>query len=111
MPALDGDNPGVAAVAAFASLLRELLEEATVAKTTFDIEPALNKSDFDDITNRVLSAVAQASGPEEPIGTDASSQIKGRKFAIIETAARELFSELIVGRHDTQSTNNANRGR
>ena len=94
MPALDGGNPGVDAVATFSNLLEQLLEQAATAKTTTTIEPALNKSDLHDLSDRVASAVSQLSGFDGENGTN--DQNKGRQFAIIETAARDLFSRLIV---------------
>ncbi|CAM1502847.1 Fc.00g076230.m01.CDS01 [Cosmosporella sp. VM-42] len=93
MPALDMDNPGVPAVATFGSLLEQLLQQAATAKTVSTIEPALNKSDFDDLSNRVSTAVSQLASQN---GTETSEQIRNRQFAIIETAVRELFSKLIA---------------
>lgn len=94
MPALDKGNPGVNAVATFSDLLEQLLEQAATAKTTATVEPALKKSDFDDLPGRVASAVSQLVDSE---GQNVSSdQSKGRQFAMIETAARDLFSRLIV---------------
>lgn len=87
MPALDGGNPGVEAVATFRDLLKQLLEEAGTAKATTTIEPALNKSDLHDLSGLVTSAVSRL-GPND--------QNKGRQFAILETAARDIFSRLIV---------------
>lgn len=94
MPALDEGNSGVAAVATFGHLLEQLLEQAATVKTTTTIEPALKKSDFDDLSGRVASAVSQLA---ESGGQNLSSDPgKGRQFAMIETAARDLFSGLIV---------------
>lgn len=94
MPALDMDNPGVPAVATSVSLLKELLEQAGKVKQTSTIEPALNKSDFNDIAGRVSQVAASLTGAEN--GEATSSQIKGRQYAMIETASREIFSNLIV---------------
>lgn len=98
MPALDMDNPGVPAVATSVSLLKELLEQAEKVKQTSTIEPALNKSDFDDITGRVSQVAASLTGALTGAedGESTSSQIKGRQYAMIETASREIFSNLIV---------------
>ncbi|KAH8686704.1 THO complex subunit 1 transcription elongation factor-domain-containing protein [Ilyonectria robusta] len=98
MPALDMDNPGVPAVATSVSLLKELLEQAEKVKQTSTIEPALNKSDFDDITGRVSQVAASLTGALTGAenGESTSSQIKGRQYAMIETASREIFSNLIA---------------
>ncbi|KAF7559324.1 hypothetical protein G7046_g4828 [Stylonectria norvegica] len=93
MPALDVGNPGVSAVATFGSLLEKLLGQAAAAKSTTTIEPALNKSDFKDLSSLVLSTVAQV---EAENGADPGDHSKGRQFAMIETAARDLFSKLIA---------------
>ncbi|KAF7543394.1 hypothetical protein G7Z17_g10770 [Cylindrodendrum hubeiense] len=94
MPALDMDNPGVPAVATSLSLLQELLEQAENAKQTSTIEPALNKSDFDDISSRASQVAATLTGAEN--GEATGSQIKARQYAMIETASREIFSNLIA---------------
>jgi THO complex subunit 1 len=98
MPALDIENPGVSAVASLGSLLSELLDEAAIAKATTTIEPTLNKSNFKDISGRVLACVSGGS-PAEKNGDDYGprEQAKAKQFAIIETAARDLFGKLIVG--------------
>lgn len=94
MPALDMDNPGVPAVATSVSLLEELLGQAEKVKQASTIEPALNKSDFDDIPGRVSQVAAILTQTEH--GEATSSQIKARQYAMIETASREILSNLIV---------------
>ncbi|KAH7160074.1 THO complex subunit 1 transcription elongation factor-domain-containing protein [Dactylonectria estremocensis] len=94
MPALDMDNPGVPAVATSVSLLEELLGQAEKVKQASTIEPALNKSDFDDIPGRVSQVAAILTQTEH--GEATSSQIKARQYAMIETASREILSNLIA---------------
>ncbi|KAH8122230.1 THO complex subunit 1 transcription elongation factor-domain-containing protein [Trichoderma asperelloides] len=95
MPALDIENPGVSAVSAFGELLNELLNEASAAKETTTIEPALSKSDFANIYDRVSSSLARANiaGAESNAPQDS---LRSRQFAVVETAARDSFSKLIA---------------
>lgn len=92
MPALDINDSGVPAVGVFASLLHELLDEAAAAKQTTTIEPPLNKADLSNLSQRVSSALPFVS---EANKDDAA---KTRRNAIVETAARDLFSNIIVSR-------------
>lgn len=96
MPALEVDDKGVPAVSAFASLLNDLLDEASVAKQTATIEPALNKSDFDDLSHRVSSALPDVGETQPNDGGPDRDPSKTRRNAIVETAARDLFCKLIV---------------
>ncbi|KAF5535591.1 nuclear matrix p84 [Fusarium mexicanum] len=94
MAAQEIDNPAAPAIAAFTTLLEEFLSQAETAKRTSAIEPALRKSDFDDLSGRVSRTAADVSSPA---AEGAASTIdKGRQFAIIETAARNIFSHLIA---------------
>lgn len=97
MPALDIENPGVPAVSAFGHLLTELLDEASAAKQTTTIEPALAKSHFVNIHDRVSSSLARSksAGTENNAPLDS---LRSRQFALVETAARDFFSKLIVSR-------------
>ncbi|KAI8661676.1 Guanylate kinase-like domain-containing protein [Fusarium keratoplasticum] len=92
MAVLGADNPAAPAVAAFDALLRGLLTEAERVKEVPTIEPALNKSDFDDLSGRVSSTAAQLPQLE---GAKDAKETKARQFGIIETAARDIFSNLI----------------
>ncbi|KAH0490158.1 hypothetical protein TgHK011_001639 [Trichoderma gracile] len=93
MPALDIENPGVPAVSEFETLLTELLDEASVAKQTTTIEPALVKSDFVDIHDRVSASLAKSADAESNVSPDS---LRSRQFALVETAARDFFSKLIA---------------
>ncbi|CCT71379.1 related to nuclear matrix protein p84 [Fusarium fujikuroi] len=94
MAAQEIDNPAAPAIAAFTTLLKEFLSQAEAAKPTSAIEPALRKSDFDDVSGRVSRTADDVSSPA---AEGAASTInKGRQFAIIETAARNIFSQLIA---------------
>lgn len=90
MPSLDFQNHDVPGVAAVAGLLDDLLRHAETVKPTASIEPALARSDFVDLSTRLAQALA-------PADTDGNGDLnKGRRFAIIETVARDKFSNLIV---------------
>ncbi|KAH7475851.1 hypothetical protein FOMA001_g11088 [Fusarium oxysporum f. sp. matthiolae] len=94
MAAQEIDNPAAPAITAFTTLLEEFLSQAETAKPTSAIEPALRKSDFDDLSGRVSRTADDVSSPA---AEGAASTIdKGRQFAIIETAARNIFSQLIA---------------
>lgn len=101
MPALALGNPGVPLVAGFCSLLNELLNEAAEVKPAPTIEPTLKKSNFSDITGRISSCLS-GNGASDGDGnhvqdTGYQDASKTQQFAIIETAARDLFGQLIVG--------------
>lgn len=103
MPALEVDDQGIPAAAAFGSLLKELLQEAETLKPSAaasgpleSLEPALNKHDFNNLSTRVADVTRDFApeGVEESEG--AVSQSKARKFALIEAVTRDLFSKLTV---------------
>jgi hypothetical protein len=94
MAAQEIENPAAPAIVAFTTLLEEFLSQAETAKQTSAIEPALRKSDFDDLSGRVSTTAANVSSPAAEGAT--LTVDKGRQFAIIETAARNIFSQLIV---------------
>ncbi|OAA76286.1 THO complex, subunit THOC1 [Akanthomyces lecanii RCEF 1005] len=95
MPAVDMGKPGVASVDAFGKLLSSLLDEASAAKQSSSIEPALAKSDFADLTSRVDAALPQQD-EDAANGDAAAADLKGRRFAIVEGASRDLFGALIA---------------
>ncbi|PHH91940.1 hypothetical protein CDD83_9656 [Cordyceps sp. RAO-2017] len=97
MPALDSENPGVPAVASAGALLSQLLNEASRAKPISTIEPALNQSDFENLFGRVSAALASDVAPAASLSAAGSQEAaKTRHFAVIETAARDLFDLLIA---------------
>ncbi|KAJ6444657.1 nuclear matrix protein [Purpureocillium lavendulum] len=95
MPALDVGNPGVPAVVSVGRLLEDLLGEAATAKQTATIEPAVSPSDFNDLTSRVVAASTSDVETKESNGTQQVAD-KSRQFAVVETAARDLFDQLIA---------------
>ena len=94
MAVQDTDNPASQAIAAFTTLLEHFLSEAEASKQTSAIEPALRKSDFDDLSGRITRTAVDVVSPAVEGARPAND--KGQQFAIIETAARNIFSHLIV---------------
>lgn len=90
MPSLKVDNYGISAVTAFADFFEEVLEAASSIKPEPNVEPPLEDADLNDVLSR-LPAIADAT-QNEP----GPRQRNNTKFAIIETAARGLLSNLIV---------------
>ena len=88
MPSATTDAPGLSQVAVVDTLLKESLDYAQSLKPTSSIEPALNKSDFESLLNSLSTVFANTS----------SGQVydKPRQYAVVETAARDIFSNLIV---------------
>ncbi|KAK2594215.1 hypothetical protein QQS21_008057 [Conoideocrella luteorostrata] len=98
MPALAIENPGVSLVARASSLLDDLLAEAAAAKPTTTIEPTLKKSYFNDLSGRISACTASHGdiGTNEEASSGRQESLKTHQFAIIETAARDLFGQLIA---------------
>ena len=90
MPSLEVDSRGVKAVANLGGFLTELLTRAESRKTTTTIEPALDKSDFGDLSGRLkeLHPVVEPT----------------QRWAPIEAVARDIFSNLVVGVGRCQSS-------
>lgn len=88
MPGLEVNSHGIPAVEAIGAYLQVLLDHAESFKQARALEPTLTKSHFDDIYGHVARIFA---GFDDPNGR------KLRQYAIVETAARDIFGELIVG--------------
>jgi THO complex subunit 1 len=85
----------VQAVDDFRGLLLEMLQRAEQQKQTDTVEPPLNKPDFADLFERVESVFPSTAPPE----------IKKRsQCAIIETAVRDTFNNLLVSRASARSS-------
>ena len=100
MPALDVENPGVPAVSSVEKLLEDLLGEASLAKQAWTVEPVLNASDFKDLSSRISATFPNDAASGEDGNAAPQEAAKTRHFAIIETAARDLFDKLIVRQAD-----------
>ncbi|UNI21544.1 hypothetical protein JDV02_007524 [Purpureocillium takamizusanense] len=96
MPALDVGNPGVPAVLSVGKLFDDLLGEAATAKQTVTIEPAVSPSDLKDLSSRIVAAsTSDAAANNDPNDATPGAD-KSRQFAVVETAARDLFDQLIA---------------
>lgn len=78
---------GVDAVYAFGGILEEMLEQAESIKQTSTVDPPLNKSDIEDFLEQVESMFGSLKSVE---------QKKRSQYAIIETAVRNAFNNLLV---------------
>ncbi|KAM4055350.1 THO complex subunit 1 transcription elongation factor domain-containing protein [Hirsutella rhossiliensis] len=93
MPALDIQNPGVAAVAGAGALLADLLQDAELAKPTSALEPVLNPSDLGSLEGRISASLVSLAASDTDNNLEAAKTLH---FAILETAARDLFGRLIA---------------
>lgn len=93
---------GIPAVAACSTFLDDVLERAEQVKSTASIEPPLTKAELGDVSAQLSSLFDEALGPVESGDAEGDTakakaeQRKVRAFAMFETAARELFSHMIV---------------
>ena len=76
---------GIPAVEEFGRLLIRLLDEAEGIKATTSIEPPLASSDFEDLKSQVAAIFNKFPSYESSL-----------QNAIIETAFRDIFGQLIV---------------
>ncbi|KAI0481140.1 THO complex subunit 1 transcription elongation factor-domain-containing protein [Xylariaceae sp. FL0804] len=93
MPSATLPEHGAPQVDTLVSLFREALDHAQTIKPTATIEPPLAKSDFDTITAQ-LPAVFPCASPDYT--SDQKDTEKARLYAVVETAARTVFSALIA---------------
>ncbi|GJC95525.1 guanylate kinase [Colletotrichum higginsianum] len=94
MPAaVTSDRHQMPGVIAFAELLDDLLARSMEVKSTPTIEPALQKIDFGDLDDQLARVLTT---PEQQNGTEIATQNKAQQFATIETAVRNMFSNLIA---------------
>lgn len=77
------------AVEVFKGLLREILDRARTIKHGDSIEPALAKSDFKDLFQRMDSSDNLVKSTETKRST---------RYAVIETAVRDIFNISLVSK-------------
>ena len=108
MPIATPSDHGIPAVAACSAFLDDALERAENIKDAASIEPPLTKSELGDVSAQLSAIFDEKLGPletgEEEDATAKAEQRKIRTFAMFETAARELFSHLIVRTLQSQPT-------
>ncbi|KZL87069.1 guanylate kinase [Colletotrichum incanum] len=83
----------VPGVVAFTKLLNGLLARSVKVKSTPTIEPALQKTDFGNLDEQLARVLTT---PEQENGASVAIQNKAQQFATIETAVRNMFSNLIA---------------
>ncbi|PHH73406.1 hypothetical protein CDD82_5489 [Ophiocordyceps australis] len=95
MPALDITNPGVPVVLSVAKVLAEVLREPCLGQepTTADLAP--EKLSLTKFCNRVVASLTDHGATIEETETSSQESSKTRQFAIIETAARDIFDKLV----------------
>ncbi|KXJ97428.1 THO complex subunit 1 transcription elongation factor-domain-containing protein [Microdochium bolleyi] len=89
MPSAINSESEVAQVSGFAVLLKEALQHARDVKPSTSIEPALTESNFETFLSRIPQVFTETD-------SDAPATDKARQYAIVETAARDLFSTLVA---------------
>ncbi|KAK2062532.1 guanylate kinase [Colletotrichum caudatum] len=83
----------VPGVVAFTELLGDLLARSMEVKSTPTIEPALQKADFGDLDEQLGCVLTT---PQQENGAGVATPNKAQQFATIETAVRNMFSNLIA---------------
>ncbi|KAI0024914.1 THO complex subunit 1 transcription elongation factor-domain-containing protein [Xylariomycetidae sp. FL0641] len=93
MPSAKRPDHQVTQVEDFESLVRESLDHAQTIKPTPTIEPPLTKSDFDPLLARIPD-IFSSTAPDSSAGNKDTDKV--RQNAVVETAARLVFSSLIA---------------
>ncbi|KAK0637251.1 THO complex subunit 1 transcription elongation factor-domain-containing protein [Bombardia bombarda] len=92
MPSAVVESHGIPAVETFGTFLDDLLKRAEAVKPAGTIDPPLDKSHF----KQLLPQLADVLGPDLNAGASLSDLLKGQRNALIETAVRDTFSNLIA---------------
>ncbi|KAK1779279.1 THO complex subunit 1 transcription elongation factor-domain-containing protein [Copromyces sp. CBS 386.78] len=92
MPSRVIESHGVPGVAAFSAFLDNLLARAEAVKPTASIEPPLDKADFQDLQIQLNEAL----GIDPSQVGQVNDAKRTQRHAIIETAVRDTFSNLIA---------------
>lgn len=92
MPSLEVDDYGVTPVTSLVRFFEEALDAASAIKPTSAIDPPLEDADLKAVLDHLPTALLAG----EPQDGAASRQDRHHRFAVIETAARGVLSNLIV---------------
>ena len=92
MPSLEVDGYGVTPVTSLVKFFEEALDDASAIKPTSAIDPPLEDADLKAVLDR-LPTTPTTGGPQDGA---ALRQERHHRFAVIETAARGVLSNLIV---------------
>ncbi|KAI0841644.1 THO complex subunit 1 transcription elongation factor-domain-containing protein [Hypoxylon sp. FL0890] len=93
MPSAKNPDYGVPQVDAFTALLKDALNHAQSLKPSASIEPPLTKADFDDLLAQLHKIFPWASS--DYVSDNLASE-KTRQYAVVETAARNVFGSLVA---------------
>ncbi|OTA66546.1 hypothetical protein K449DRAFT_390987 [Hypoxylon sp. EC38] len=93
MPSSMNPGYGVPQVDAFTALLKGALDQAQSRKPSASIEPPLTKADFDGLLSQLPTIFPCASS--DYVSDNLGSE-KARQYAVVETAARNVFSSLVA---------------
>ncbi|KAI0180107.1 THO complex subunit 1 transcription elongation factor-domain-containing protein [Hypoxylon sp. FL1284] len=94
MPSADHVDHEVPQVDAFTALLKNALSHAQSVKPTASIEPPLTRVDFEQLLAQ-LPTIFPCASPDYT--SDSLAAEKARQYAVVETAARNVFSGLVAG--------------
>lgn len=92
MPSLEVDDYGVTPVTSLVRFFEEALDAASAIKPTSAIDPPLEDADLKAVLDHLPTALLAG----EPQDGAAPRQDRHHRFAVIETAARGVLSNLIV---------------
>lgn len=92
MPSLEVDDYGVTPVTSLVRFFEEALDAASAIKPTSAIDPPLEDADLKAVLDHLPTALFAG----EPQDGAASRQDRHHRFAVIETAARGVLSNLIA---------------
>lgn len=92
MAPLDVDSYGISSVPVLVNFFEEALEAASTIKPESNVEPALEDADLEPLLAQLPVPIEST----ESISSVGARQRNSSKWAIIETAARGLLSNLIV---------------
>lgn len=93
MPSAKHLDHEIPQVDAFAALLKDALVHAQSVKSATTIEPPLTKVDFENVLAQ-LPTIFPCASPDY-VSENLASE-KARQYAVVETAARNVFSSLVV---------------
>lgn len=92
MPSLEVDDYGVTPVTTLVNFFEDALDAASTIKPTSAIDPPLEEADLEAVLDRLPTTPHTGESQEGA----ALRQERHHRFAVIETAARGVLSNLIV---------------
>ncbi|KAL5598800.1 hypothetical protein BROUX41_003866 [Berkeleyomyces rouxiae] len=97
MPSAAGPaSAGMTVVSGAKRVFTHALASVEEAKSTPTIDPALTSSDFGDTISRLDVLFKEDEGDRYSAFSDGAERKKLRRYAVVETAVRDIFAELIA---------------